>query len=103
SGRLHITLRHIATSAEVLTSETRTLVQHVFQVKVADTYGATEYAPIAAECSFGRKHLLEDGAIIEIADERVLLTVFNRWTQPLIRYEISDMIRPATGECECGR
>jgi phenylacetate-CoA ligase len=74
-------------------------------VAAYNTYGATDYAPIAAECSHGRQHLFEDGAIIEIAGERgpvppgaaghrVLLTVFDRWTQPLIRYEISDMVRP---------
>jgi putative adenylate-forming enzyme len=115
AGRLHIRLRSVACSAEVLTDETRRRVQQAWGIRVYDTYGATEYAPIAAECASGRKHLLEDGAIIEIVDEkgrpvpagtlgdRVLLTVFNRWTQPLIRYEISDMIRPVAGHCECGR
>src|SRR5579872_5729591 len=115
SGRLHIRLRSVATSAEVLTDETRRRVEQAWGIRVYDTYGATEYAPIAAECAHGRKHLFEDGAIIEIVDERgrpvppgalgdrVLLTVFNRWTQPLIRYEISDMTRPVAGECECGR
>ena len=34
---------------------------------------------------------------------RVLITVFNRWTPPLIRYELSDMVRPAAGQCESGR
>lgn len=115
SGRLHIRLRSVATSAEVLTDETRRRVEQAWGIRVYDTYGATEYAPIAAECAHGRKHLFEDGAIIEIVDERgrpvppgalgdrVLLTVFNRWTQPLIRYEISDMTRPIAGECACGR
>ena len=35
--------------------------------------------------------------------DRLLLTIFNRRTQPLIRYEISDMVRPIDGACECGR
>jgi phenylacetate-coenzyme A ligase PaaK-like adenylate-forming protein len=35
--------------------------------------------------------------------ERLLVTVFDRRTQPLIRYEISDMVRPIDGACECGR
>lgn len=115
AGRLRIQLRSAATSAEVLTEETRRRVQQAWGIRVYDTYGATEYAPIAAECAQGRRHLVEDGAVIEIVDERgrpvppgvlgerVLLTVFNRWTQPLIRYEISDMARPVEGECECGR
>ncbi|MFN7994277.1 MAG: AMP-binding protein [Bryobacteraceae bacterium] len=114
-GRLRIPLRIVAASAEVLPPETRQLVRQAWQVGVWDTYGATEYAPIAAECDYGRKHLFEGGAVIEIVDERgrpvppgitgdrVLLTVFNRRTQPLIRYEITDRIRLSGRECECGR
>jgi phenylacetate-CoA ligase len=115
AGRLHIRLRSVATSAEVLSGETRRRVHQAWGLRVFDTYGATEYAPIAAECANGRKHLFEDGAIIEVVDDRgrpvppgargdrVLLTVFDRRTQPLIRYEISDMVRPLDGPCECGR
>jgi phenylacetate-coenzyme A ligase PaaK-like adenylate-forming protein len=69
----------------------------------------------SAECPAGRRHLFDDGAIIENVDERgnsvpagelgdrVLLTIFNRRTHPLIRYEISDMIRISSEKCECGR
>ena len=35
--------------------------------------------------------------------DRLLLTIFNRRTQPLIRYELSDMVRLLDGDCECGR
>ncbi len=115
AGRLCISPRYCATSAEVLTAETRQRVQRAWGVRVFETYGATEYAPIAAECPAGRRHLFEDGAIIENVDslgrpvppgalgERVLLTIFNRRTQPLIRYEISDMLRLSAARCECGR
>ena len=115
AGRLHIAPRFCATSAEVLTIETRRRIRDAWGIRVFDTYGATEYAPIAAECAAGRKHLFEDGAVIEVVDqkgkavpsgvlgERVLLTIFNRRTQPLIRYEISDMLRVSDDPCECGR
>ncbi|HVW06982.1 MAG TPA: AMP-binding protein [Bryobacteraceae bacterium] len=115
SGRLQIHPAAIATAAEVLTDETRERAREAWGVRVCDTYGATEYSPIAAECAHGKKHLLEDGAIIELVDERgrpvapgersdrVLLTVFGRRTQPLIRYELSDVLRAETGDCECGR
>jgi putative adenylate-forming enzyme len=115
AGRLSVRLRSVATSAEVLPDETRARVHQAWGVRVYDTYGATEYAPIAAECPSGRRHLLEDGAVIEVVDERghavpegttgerLLLTVFNRRTQPLIRYELSDMIRLGGDRCECGR
>jgi phenylacetate-CoA ligase len=115
AGRLQIAPRHCATSAELLTAETRRRVKEAWDVRMFDTYGATEYAPIAAECPAGNKHLFEDGAVIEVTDEKgkpvppgvtgdmVLLTIFGRQTQPLIRYEISDMLRVAAGECPCGR
>jgi phenylacetate-CoA ligase len=115
AGRLRIAPHHCATSAEVLTAETRRRVQEAWGVRIFETYGATEYAPIAAECHAGRRHLFEDGAVIENVDERgrpvppgelgdrVLLTIFNRRTQPLIRYEISDMLRISSEECPCGR
>ena len=115
AGRLDIPLKSVATSAEVLTLETRRRVERAWGTRVFDTYGATEYAPIAAECAHGNKHLFEDGAIVEIVDERgravppgeqgdkILLTVLERRTQPLIRYEISDMVRERAGECPCGR
>jgi putative adenylate-forming enzyme len=115
AGRLDIPLTNVATSAEVLTVETRRRAEQAWGIRVFDTYGATEYAPIAAECAFGNKHLFEDRAIIEIVDEqgravppgergdRILLTLLERRTQPLIRYEISDMVRELAGECACGR
>lgn len=115
AGRLKISPESCATSAEVLTEETRRRVREAFGVRVFETYGATEYAPIAAECLQGNRHLFDDGAVIEIVDDRgrpvppgeagdrVLLTIFGRRTQPLIRYEISDMVRLSDRTCECGR
>jgi phenylacetate-CoA ligase len=115
AGRLHLKLERIGTTAEVLTDQIRRRVHEAWDLRPYDTYAATEYAPIAAECAQGRKHLVEDGAIIEIVDEhgravppgvcgeRVLLTVFGNRTQPLIRYEVSDRVRLAAGECDCGR
>ena len=115
SGRLHIRPRHIGTSAERLPEATRARVREAWGVQVFDTYGATEYAPIATECRHASLHLLEDRALIEVVDDRgravpdgeagsrVLLTVLDRRTQPLIRYELSDGLRLKPGRCECGR
>jgi putative adenylate-forming enzyme len=115
SGKLHISLRNVATSAEVLGEDTRAAVKRAWAISVQDTYGATEYAPIASECEHGRKHLFENGAVIEVVDDsgrvlgprergtRLLLTVFGRLTQPLIRYEISDMVCLTGEPCPCGR
>lgn len=115
AGKLRISLSAIATSAEVLDEGTRAAVKRAWGISVQDTYGATEYAPIASECLHGRKHLFENGAVIEVVDDagarvppgvpgtRLLLTVFERFTQPLIRYEISDIVRLNGEPCPCGR
>jgi phenylacetate-coenzyme A ligase PaaK-like adenylate-forming protein len=115
AGRLHLALRHVGTSAERLPAETRRRVRAAWGIEVHDTYGATEYAPIATECEHGRMHLLEDRAILEVVDhrgrpvppgepgERLLLTVLDRRTQPLLRYELSDGVREQPGTCPCGR
>jgi putative adenylate-forming enzyme len=115
AGRLRIALRHVGTSAEWLPAETRRRVRAAWGVEVRDTYGATEYAPIATECRHGNLHLMEDRALIEVVDhqgrpvppgapgERLLLTVLGRYTQPLIRYELSDGVRERPGTCPCGR
>lgn len=114
-GRLRIAPRHVGTSAERLPAATRRRVHAAWGIRVFDTYGATEYAPIASECREGHLHLLEDRAIVEVVDEhgravppgepgtRLLLTVLDRRTQPLIRYEISDGVREQPGRCACGR
>jgi len=115
AGRLNLALTNVATSAEVLTPEVRSLVRAAWSIEVQNTYGATEYAPIASQCLAGRLHLFENGAQIEIVDEharavpahergaRLLLSVFDRRTQPLIRYEISDLVRVSGEVCPCGR
>ena len=116
AGALNIRLQVIASSAEVLTAETREAVKRAWgEITLQDTYGATEYAPIATECMYGQKHLFEDGAVIEVVDDdgrhvapgelgsRLLLTIFERFTQPLIRYEISDRVRLNGEPCSCGR
>jgi phenylacetate-coenzyme A ligase PaaK-like adenylate-forming protein len=116
AGKLNINLQAIASSAEVLTADIRTAVKRAWgDITLQDTYGATEYAPIATECSYGRKHLFENGAVIEVVDDagrvlgpgetgtRLLLTIFERYTQPLIRYEISDIVRLTGVPCPCGR
>ena len=65
-----VTVSKVLRNHEDISEETRRRVTKAWGIRVFDTYGATEYAPIAAECAYGRKHLFEDGAIIEIVDEK---------------------------------
>jgi putative adenylate-forming enzyme len=115
AGRLAISPRAVMCSSEVLTAETRRHVARAFGVEPFEVYAATETAAIASECPRRRLHLFEDLVITEVVDEdgrpvpegvvgaKILVTVLFSRTQPLIRYEMSDRVRLASGTCACGR
>ncbi len=116
-GRLHIAPHLIGCAAETLTSDTRRRIEETWQIKLFQAYGTTESGLLAAECSFHQGlHLFEDFSIVEVVDQdnrpvppgeqgdKVLITVLFRRTQPLIRYEVTDLVRTSTLECcPCGR
>ncbi|HEY6329768.1 MAG TPA: phenylacetate--CoA ligase family protein, partial [Blastocatellia bacterium] len=95
--------------------DVRSMVQKAWGNILFNLYAATETA-LGAECGHHTGiHLFEDVVIPEVVDDagrpvppgeygdRLLVTVLYRHTQPLIRYEISDMVRLATNACPCGR
>ncbi|MFL5706972.1 MAG: phenylacetate--CoA ligase family protein [Ktedonobacteraceae bacterium] len=116
-GRLHINPRSLFCGAETLTGDMRRRIEEAWQMKIFDAYATTEGGVLAAECTAHQGlHLFEDYSIIEVVDQdnrpvppgeqgdKVLLTVLFRRTQPLIRYEVTDLVRASTGEhCLCGR
>jgi phenylacetate-coenzyme A ligase PaaK-like adenylate-forming protein len=116
AGRLQIAPTRIVSSAEVLTQALRQRVEAVWGKHIVfNQYGATEAGAFAVECeSHSGLHLFEDLVIFEVVDEqnrpvppgvygdKVLLTVLFNHTQPLIRYELTDSVRVATGSCPCG-
>ncbi|HEY1354234.1 MAG TPA: AMP-binding protein [Ktedonobacteraceae bacterium] len=117
AGRLHITPRVVFCAADTLTGAMRQRIGQAWQVPIYNSYGTTEGGVLAAECSAHQGlHLFEDFSIVEVVDEhdrpvpageqgaRVLLTVLFRRTQPLIRCELSDLVRPSVHQqCACGR
>ena len=127
AGRLHINPRRIVSSAEVMSTSLRRRIQAVWGDIVFDQYGATEGGTFAVECDAGHlstatgggrtrgMHLFEDLFILENVDhqnrpvapgrygDKLLLTVLYKYTQPLIRYELSDSLKMAAQPCSCGR
>jgi phenylacetate-CoA ligase len=117
AGRLHISPEFVFSASEVLTDRARRHAEAAWNKKPYDVYAATETAGIASECELHRgMHLFEDLVITEVVDEdnrpvppgiygeKVLVTVLFSRTLPLIRYEMSDSVRPATSPyCPCGR
>jgi putative adenylate-forming enzyme len=117
ASRLRISPGFVFGSSEVFTEQARRRVEEAWGRKPFEVYAATEPAGIASECDLHRgMHLFEDLVITEVVDEnnrpvppgvygeKVLVTVLFSRTMPLIRYEMSDSVRPATSpRCPCGR
>ncbi|TEU03082.1 MAG: phenylacetate--CoA ligase family protein [Dehalococcoidia bacterium] len=114
-GRLNINPYIIAGGGEPLTSELRKQLQTAWQSSVFDIYG-TQEGLRAMECNPGQgMHIFEDLGIVEVVDEdnhpvpdgtlghKILFTSLFGFTQPIIRYEISDMMVLAPEPCPCGQ
>jgi phenylacetate-coenzyme A ligase PaaK-like adenylate-forming protein len=69
-----------------------------------DCYASTETSAIAFECeAHAGLHVLEGFVILEVHDGRVLVTNLLNKVQPMIRYELTDLVTLADGSCACGR
>jgi len=116
SGRLNISPKLISVAGEVLTPDSRRRIESAWGKKIFNEYGITETGIFAQECEkHCGLHVSEDLVIFEVVDknnrpvepglygDKLLVTVLFNRTQPLIRYEISDLVRLAGVPCSCGR
>jgi phenylacetate-CoA ligase len=108
-------LKSVMACAGTVTPEFRRILEQGFQAKVFDKYGSRECCDMACECSHhAGLHVFSPNAYLEIVDEgghwcppgspgRILVTMLNNHSFPLIRYEIGDLgIWAAPGPCPCG-
>lgn len=116
SQRLRISPGVVTMGAEVLTEDTQRRIQEAWGVRPTNQYGTTESGLMAAECDQHEgMHVYEDCVIAEVVDkenqpvapghygDKLLLTILFKRAQPLIRYEVTDMVRMAASPCPCGR
>lgn len=114
AGRLSLPLKEVWTGGEGLSEAARTFVTRSLGCPVAQSYGASEFLPMAAECRHGRLHVNSDWLILEPVDARgdpvapgdpsssVLLTNLANRVQPLVRYDLGDRVRLDASPCDCG-
>ena len=113
-GWLRLNLTGMTTNSEPLTPALRERIETAFGVRPTDFYGTTE-GLYGHECPEGSMHVFDDMCVLENVDDddrpvapgevgsKVLLTnLFNR-VQPLIRFEISDLVAVEPEPCPCGR
>lgn len=105
----NITLKFdkIIAVAEVLEEDQKKYFEKVFSQKIAQVYQATE-GFLAHTCKEGNLHFNEDWIRVEkkyIDAEKKrfhpIITDYRRFSQPLIRYELNDIIHEGK-PCKCG-
>lgn len=105
----------IMTSAESIYPEQRALIESVFRAPVFDRYGSREAGNMACECDrhlglhvSAPTHLIEllrpDGSLAGPGESgEIVVTCFETYAMPLVRYRIGDRATWAKGPCTCGR
>jgi len=115
-GKLHIRPKELKCGGEPLSLKGRQVINKAFGDCLMEVYSTTESLALASEC-FAHKgmHIHEDAVILEVVDDKgkpvpegtfgskVLLTNLLNRVEPIIRYEISDMISTVRDDaCPCG-
>lgn len=116
AGRLRIAPQVVATFSEMLGPDRIRRARDAWGLTPFNHYGAAEEVMIAADCEahLGLHHFA-DLSIVEIVDkdrkpvpdgtpgQAILLTNLHRFVQPIIRYEITDLVTRAPDACSCKR
>lgn len=100
-------------NAEPLYYYQRALIEDVFNCKVVNTYGCTEWCFQGSECVEKRLHISPDVSFLEVVDEHgnpakdgevgdVIATGLINFVQPLIRYRTGDSAIISSAQCSCG-
>ena len=116
AGRLHIAPRVVAATSEVLTADMRERITAAWGSAPFNGYASTETGMLACDCDrHGGMHVFEDLVHVEVVDDegravpdgtpgsRILVTNLVNRTQPLIRFELTDLVTVSPEPCACGR
>ena len=108
-------MKALLPSSEKLTPEMRATFQRVYGCKTYNAWSGIEACGLISECEHGQLHTSPDIAILEFLDPvsgqpaqagqlaEVVCTGLLNYDQPLIRYQIGDLMRYTDEPCPCGR
>ncbi|WKY44883.1 hypothetical protein Q5O14_01960 [Eubacteriaceae bacterium ES2] len=114
SRQLHISPALIMAGGEYLSNTLREKLAETFDCYVQTTYSCTEGGTIACECTEQHFHINDDWLLVEPVDEnnnpvpadmqadKILLTSLYNYSQPFIRYELTDRVVFHDEPCKCG-
>jgi phenylacetate-coenzyme A ligase PaaK-like adenylate-forming protein len=116
AGRLTIAPTVVSATSEVLTADMAARISAAWDRTPFNIYGTTETGMLACDCDrHAGLHLFEDLVHVEVVDDsgrpvpdgtpgsRMLITNLINRTQPLIRYELTDLVTISPERCPCGR
>ena len=95
----------------------RTRLEEAWKAEVFDHLGASEVGPWGYECSHhpGGVHICEAFFLLEFLDPatlepaapgdlaRVVITSLEKYAQPVIRWDLKDLVKLSESPCPCGR
>ncbi len=105
-NRITIQPEQLVSFAEVLYPEDKQYILSIFKCGFKEVYQCTE-GFLGVTCAHGKMHLNEDILFFEkkyIDEKRFhpILTDFTRSTQPMVRYELNDILVESKEPCACG-
>lgn len=113
NGRLSISPKRLISYAEILYPDVKNYLVKVFKCSVHQIYKCTE-GPIAISCKYGNLHINEDLMLVETLNndgtitppeqpcQKLIVTDLHKKSQPIIRYELNDIITISRDKCRCG-
>ena len=102
----------ISSTYELLTPSVKRYLEKIFNCRVFDSYGCSEFGSIAFACEHGAKHVFENAVFVEIVDKgryldpevgQIVVTSLENPAMPLIRYRTGDLGKYITRSCGCKR
>ena len=110
-----VSLKAIVSTGEKLTPFYKELCKKVFRCDVFDSYSMREFGRIAQECGeHNGMHINSEMFLIEVIgiggeriedgrEGRIVITSFDNYVMPFIRYDTGDIGRIIRERCGCGR
>ncbi|MFW9924346.1 MAG: F390 synthetase-related protein [Candidatus Thorarchaeota archaeon] len=106
---IHHEIEAIISYAEVLADSLKKKLEDTFQVPIIQIYQGAE-GFIASTCKHGNLHLNEDVLYFEFIDledkigqaKNIIITDLYRTTQPILRYQMNDILEISPDQCTCG-
>jgi phenylacetate-CoA ligase len=114
-NKVSLSFKGIISTGEPLTEHLRKTISSQFNCNVLSRYSSLELGVIAHECEYHTLHVNGANLFVEVlgidSDEpikngeigRIIVTDYNNYAMPLIRYDTGDLGSIEQSSCKCGR